>query len=64
MKKNVKLHVIALAISALFLIGVVDYIPHIVAWMPMVVSMCACSYNKDFRLWAYKMSVKYVRFED
>lgn len=64
MKKSVKLLVFGLIVSAIFLIIAVDHIPHIIAWLPMLVTICICSNSRDFRLWAYKMSVKYVRFED
>lgn len=64
MKTSVKIRIALLIVSAMFLIMVVGHVPHLVAWVPTLVTLWACANNRDFRLWAYKMSVKYVRLED
>lgn len=64
MKTSIKIRIALLIVSAMFLIMVVGHVPHLVAWAPTLVALWVCANSKDFRLWAYKMSVKYVRLED
>ena len=44
MKKEVKVITAALITSALFLVVGVDYLPHLICWLPLIISATfACS---------------------
>lgn len=64
MKAKVRRKAILLLLSALFMLITVGHIPHFSAWVPLIVMLWVCLSDRDFRIWAYKMSVKYVRLDD
>ena len=63
MKNSIKVRLVILSISAIFLVIAVDYIPHIIAWMPLLVSAYYSAKNKDFRDWFSKLSEEICRTE-
>lgn len=54
MKTITKLLVIGLVISVLFLIIAVDYIPHTIAWLPLLITGYLSLNNEEFVEWFSK----------